>query len=189
MAPGAFSRDELERAATWCGRRYRDLLAHLAGRGLERPWSSRPRTTPCCCAPFSCASAGSAAAASRCELRHVAIDEVQDFSPLEVRVLHRLSRRAAQHDARRRHAAARPARRRLLVVERLLPPSRSRRNRGRDAARRLPFDPRDRRSSRRPSSATCARTTRRRSPRAVARRWSSSASPTTARRSPSSPAR
>jgi DNA helicase-2/ATP-dependent DNA helicase PcrA len=87
VAPGAFSADEIDRAATWCGRRYRELLAVLAGEDptpvelaveddalLLRAYQLRvgPLRDP---------------SGRTLQLRHVAIDEVQDFSPLEVRVL------------------------------------------------------------------------------------------------------
>ncbi|HSP97095.1 MAG TPA: ATP-binding domain-containing protein [Candidatus Dormibacteraeota bacterium] len=86
-ALGAFSREQLERAAAWCGRRYRDLLAFLAGED-PTPVELSPEDDALLLRAFQLRvgrlrdSAG-----SPLELRHVAIDEVQDFSPLEVRVL------------------------------------------------------------------------------------------------------
>ncbi|MDX2169610.1 MAG: ATP-binding domain-containing protein [Deltaproteobacteria bacterium] len=86
-APGVFSAEEIGRAADWCGRRYRDLLAFLSREDpnqmeispedealLLRAWQLRV-------GPLR--DGGQRAL----RLRHVAIDEVQDFSPLEVRVL------------------------------------------------------------------------------------------------------
>jgi DNA helicase-2/ATP-dependent DNA helicase PcrA len=87
VAPGAFNQWELERASEWCRRRHMDLQAWRAGEpGAEasltpaddalllRAWQLRVGPIP--------ASQG-----RPLRLRHVAIDEVQDFSPLEVRVL------------------------------------------------------------------------------------------------------
>jgi DNA helicase II / ATP-dependent DNA helicase PcrA len=87
VAPGAFSDGELERATDWCRRRDMDLAAALAGEAhadvtltpgddalLLRAWQLRV-------GPIS----GPDGRPLR--LRHVAIDEVQDFAPLEVRVL------------------------------------------------------------------------------------------------------
>jgi DNA helicase-2/ATP-dependent DNA helicase PcrA len=86
-APGAFSRAEIERVADWCRQRHLELMALLAGEpGAEaaitpedealllRAWQLRvgPLRDP---------------SGRPLRFRHVAIDEVQDFSPLEVRVL------------------------------------------------------------------------------------------------------
>ncbi|MGH7790269.1 MAG: 3'-5' exonuclease [Candidatus Binatia bacterium] len=86
-APGAFNAEEIDRACDWGHQQYADLLAQLAGEPeaqgditpedealLLRAWQLRvgPLTD----------SRGRIL-----QLRHVAIDEVQDFSPLEVRVL------------------------------------------------------------------------------------------------------
>ena len=66
------------------------------GRPRRRAPSSTPRTTRCCCAPGSCARAAAGApGGAPLRYRHVAVDEVQDFSPLEVQVLLGLPRRAA----------------------------------------------------------------------------------------------
>ena len=87
VAPGAFSSGEIERASDWCRRRHTDLTDQVAGEPhvdaaltpgddalLLRAWQLRvgPITGP---------------DGRPLRLRHVAIDEVQDFSPLEVRVL------------------------------------------------------------------------------------------------------
>ena len=87
VAPDAFSAGELERASDWCRRRHMDVAAALAGEPyadatltpaddalLLRAWQLRVGRIP---APDG----------GPLRLRHVAIDEVQDFSPLEVRVL------------------------------------------------------------------------------------------------------
>jgi DNA-binding MarR family transcriptional regulator len=88
LAPGAFTRPT-SIAPQWCRDRHEELIAWLEG-DAEEPACSTARTTPCCCAPGSSASARSATRASdRSRYRHIAIDEVQDFSPVEVRVLHR----------------------------------------------------------------------------------------------------
>jgi DNA helicase-2/ATP-dependent DNA helicase PcrA len=86
-APGAFSRDELQRAADWCGRRYRELLAFLAGEE-PTPVELSPEDDALLLRAFQLRVGRLRdAGGSPLELRHVAIDEVQDFSPLEVRVL------------------------------------------------------------------------------------------------------
>ena len=85
-APGAFSREELERAATWCGRRYRDLLAHLAGED-PNPVEISPEDDALLLRAYQLRVGRLRNSGGPLELRHVAIDEVQDFSPLEVRVL------------------------------------------------------------------------------------------------------
>ena len=86
-APGAFSADELRRASLWCRDRHEEISAWVAGRAsvdaeldaedpplLLRAWQLRVGPLP-----------GGAGRPLR--YRHVAIDEVQDFSPLEVQVL------------------------------------------------------------------------------------------------------
>ncbi|MBX3024361.1 AAA family ATPase [bacterium] len=86
-APGAFGRDELQRAADWCGRRYRDLLAFLAGED-PTPVELSAEDDALLLRAFQLRVGPLRDAAGRpLALRHVAIDEVQDFSPLEVRVL------------------------------------------------------------------------------------------------------
>lgn len=85
--PGAFSDSELERATTWCRERYDELLAwwddkeenecHLEHEDaplLLRAWQLRV-------GPLRFRKK------RNLKYRHVALDEVQDFSPLEVRVL------------------------------------------------------------------------------------------------------
>ena len=86
-APNAFSRDEIDRAARWNRERNDELLAWMRGNDkvhadldaeddalLLRAWQLR-------CGPIP----GPDQRPLR--YRHVAIDEVQDFSPVEVRVL------------------------------------------------------------------------------------------------------
>jgi DNA helicase-2/ATP-dependent DNA helicase PcrA len=87
VAPGTFSDDELDRVATWGRDRHREIGAWLGGDRhaeaaldslddalLLRAWQLRvgPLVGP---------------AGRPIRYRHLAIDEVQDFSPLEVRVL------------------------------------------------------------------------------------------------------
>jgi DNA helicase-2/ATP-dependent DNA helicase PcrA len=87
VAPGSFSDTELQRAADWCRRRHADLVGVLDGEPgasaeltpeddalLLRAWQLRVGPIP-------------APGGGPLRLRHIAIDEVQDFSPLEVRVL------------------------------------------------------------------------------------------------------
>jgi DNA helicase-2/ATP-dependent DNA helicase PcrA len=87
VAPGALSAGEIDRASDWCRQRTLDLTAALAGDPhadvaltpaddalLLRAWQLRvgPITT---------------ADGRPLRLRHIVVDEVQDFSPLEVRIL------------------------------------------------------------------------------------------------------
>ncbi len=87
VAPGAFSAAELGRAADWCRRQHAELLAWIEGERDEaaalgpeddalllRAWQLRVGPLP-------------DARGGPLRLRHIAVDEVQDFSPLEVRVL------------------------------------------------------------------------------------------------------
>lgn len=87
LAPGTFRRDELVRATQWCRDRQEELVARLEGDKevdarldaeddalLLRAWQLRV-------GPLR----GKNSLALK--YRHVAIDEVQDWSPLEVRVL------------------------------------------------------------------------------------------------------
>ena len=75
------------RRSTGTGARTRSCPRGSRATEAPRP-SSTPRTTRCCCAPGSCASAPLPDASGEpLRYRHVAIDEVQDFSPLEVQVL------------------------------------------------------------------------------------------------------
>ena len=86
-APDAFSRRQLDEIAIWCRRRHDELMSRLAGDPNARPeldveddalllraWQLRIGPLP---------------GPDRRPLayRHIAIDEVQDFSPLEARVL------------------------------------------------------------------------------------------------------
>jgi DNA helicase-2/ATP-dependent DNA helicase PcrA len=86
-APGAFSADELQRVADWARARYDEILAWLSGDDsvqaelddedealLLYGWQLRVGALP-----------GRGERALR--YKHVAIDEVQDFAPIEVRVL------------------------------------------------------------------------------------------------------
>jgi DNA helicase-2/ATP-dependent DNA helicase PcrA len=87
-APGTFRPAQLEEASAWCRRRIEEVSAWLAGdreSGAEldpeddalllRAWQLRDGALPL--------TPGSAPL----RYRHIAVDEVQDFSPLEVRVL------------------------------------------------------------------------------------------------------
>jgi DNA helicase-2/ATP-dependent DNA helicase PcrA len=86
-APEAFTTGQLEEASRWCRKRIEALQSHLEGDGdsgaeldleddalLLRAWQLRIGALP---------GAGN----GPLRYRHIAIDEVQDFSPLEVRVL------------------------------------------------------------------------------------------------------
>jgi DNA helicase-2/ATP-dependent DNA helicase PcrA len=87
-APGALRPAQLEEAVAWCRRRVEEMSAWLAGdreSGAEldpeddalllRAWQLRAGALP------------AASGGAPLRYRHIAIDEVQDFSPLEVRVL------------------------------------------------------------------------------------------------------
>jgi len=87
VAPGAFSADDLGRAADWCGRRYRELLALLEGED-GTPVELSPEDDALLLRAYQLRVGRLRDGGGRTlQLRHVAIDEVQDFSPLEVRVL------------------------------------------------------------------------------------------------------
>ena len=73
------------------------------------------------------------------------VDEVQDFSPLELAVLLDATTRAALGDAGGRHRAGDRARTRLLDLDRAARLPRHRARARRAAARQLPVDARDRR--------------------------------------------
>lgn len=86
-APGAFSAGELERAAAWCARRYRELLALLAGED-DAPVELSPEDDALLLRAYQLRVGRLREPGGKpLQLRHVAVDEVQDFSPLEVRVL------------------------------------------------------------------------------------------------------
>ena len=87
VAPGAFSRDEIDRATRWNRERQEELLAWMRGNDkiaadldveddplLLRAWQLR-------CGPIP------APDGRPLRYRHIALDEVQDFSPVEVQVL------------------------------------------------------------------------------------------------------
>jgi DNA helicase-2/ATP-dependent DNA helicase PcrA len=86
-APGAFTDGELERATTWCRDRTNDLLARLEG-DKEVDAAIEPEDEPLLLRAWQL-RVGPLRNQSKRPLRyrHLAIDEVQDFSPTEVRVL------------------------------------------------------------------------------------------------------
>jgi DNA helicase-2/ATP-dependent DNA helicase PcrA len=87
VAPGAFSAEEIGRIAEWSGRRYRDLLAFLA-REDPTPVEIAPEDEALLLRAWQLRVGPLRDNGQRpLRLRHVAIDEVQDFSPLEVRLL------------------------------------------------------------------------------------------------------
>jgi len=86
-APGAFSAAELQRAAEWCAKRYRELLAFLA-REEPTPVEIAPEDEALLLRAWQLRVGPLRDGGNRpLRLHHVAIDEVQDFSPLDVRVL------------------------------------------------------------------------------------------------------
>ena len=87
VAPGAFRPEELQRACAWSRDRHEELLSWLQGDEqsqaeldaedhalLLRAWQMRIGPLP-------------ARSQTPLRYRHIAVDEVQDFSPLEVKVL------------------------------------------------------------------------------------------------------
>ncbi|HUI28154.1 MAG TPA: 3'-5' exonuclease, partial [Candidatus Kryptonia bacterium] len=87
VAPGAFSADEISRAAAWQRARYDEVIAFVEGDHtvqaaldseddalLLRAWQLRIGPLP-------------SRQQQPLQYRHIAIDEVQDFSPVEVQVL------------------------------------------------------------------------------------------------------
>ena len=125
-----------------------------AGAATTRTRRSRstPRTTRCCCASTSASAAGCPPGAGKAKsalaYEHLMIDEVQDFSPLELAVLLDATTRAALGHAGGRHGAGDRARARLLELGRAARLSRHRARARRAAARELPLDARDRRRRR-----------------------------------------
>ncbi len=86
-APGAFTDAELARATTWCHDRTSELLARLDG-DKEADAAIEPEDEPLLLRAWQL-RVGPLRNKSKRPLRyrHLAIDEVQDFSPTEVRVL------------------------------------------------------------------------------------------------------
>lgn len=87
VAPGAFTREEIERAARWNRERHDELIAWMRGNEkagadldpeddpiLLRAWQLR-------CGPLLSPDG------RPLRYRHIAVDEVQDFSPIEIQVL------------------------------------------------------------------------------------------------------
>ncbi len=86
-APGAFSSEELGRFASWNEEQLAEVLAHIAG-SEETDAALDPEDDALLLFAHQL-RAGPLRGAGRkpVSFRHVVIDEVQDFSPLEVRVL------------------------------------------------------------------------------------------------------
>jgi DNA helicase-2/ATP-dependent DNA helicase PcrA len=87
VAPGAFGDDELARASDWCRRRHADVLAWLDGEDADAPPLSPGDDAVLLRAWQLRVGAIAGPHGSALRLRHVAVDEVQDLSPLDVRVL------------------------------------------------------------------------------------------------------
>ena len=120
-APGLFSRA----SSTTCTAGASSAIACAPARSSgvsdaakTSPTRSIPRTTRCCCASTSCSAAASLAGQSGATLsyEHLMVDEVQDFSPVELAVLLETTTRAALGDAGGRHRAGDRARARLLEL-------------------------------------------------------------------------
>lgn len=87
VAPQAFTRGELEQAATWCRDRHEELVAWAEGeRETEAALDEEDDPLLLFCWQRR---VGALRGRKKAPLayRHVAVDEVQDFSPIDVRVL------------------------------------------------------------------------------------------------------
>ena len=145
-APGLFSPGQLDDIHRWCVARDRLRTGGAPATTTTSRSRSTPRTTRCCCASTSASAAGSPTAArASLAYEHLMVDEVQDFSPLELAVLLDATIRAAVGDAGGRHRAGDRARARLLELDRAARLPRHRARARRAAARQLPVDARDRR--------------------------------------------
>jgi ATP-dependent DNA helicase UvrD/PcrA len=87
VAPGAFSADELARVANWSRERALELNAWLEGDLDSRAEIEPEDDTLLLCAWQLRMGAIPGRGNRPLRYRHIAIDEVQDFSPVEVRVL------------------------------------------------------------------------------------------------------
>jgi hypothetical protein len=86
IAPDAFSADELTRALDANRRAHERVAPISAATAAPRP-SSTPRTTLLLLRAWQLRSGRCRAERPALRYRHVAVDEVQDFSPLEIQVL------------------------------------------------------------------------------------------------------
>ena len=87
LAPGAFTAGELARATTWCRDRHEEMLSWMDGEdgGVGE---LDPEDEPLLLRAFQLRVGPLRHQGKRkLRYRHIAIDEVQDFSPIEVRVL------------------------------------------------------------------------------------------------------
>src|SRR6185369_2114721 len=87
VAPDAFSAQEIERVSDWSRQRHQELLALLGGEpGAEA--ELHPEDDPLLLRAWQLRVGPLRDGGGRpLRLRHIVVDEVQDFSPLEVRVL------------------------------------------------------------------------------------------------------
>jgi DNA helicase-2/ATP-dependent DNA helicase PcrA len=87
VAPGAFSHAEIARAADWNRNRYEDLAAWLEG-DHSRPTGLDPEDDTLLLRAWQLRVGPISGRSNRpLRYRHIAVDEVQDFSPVEVQVL------------------------------------------------------------------------------------------------------
>ncbi len=87
-APAAFTRAELERVSDWCRDRVEEVIAWLDGAREEIPAALDVEDESLLLRAYQLRVGPLRSANGRpLRYRHVAVDEVQDFSPLEVRVL------------------------------------------------------------------------------------------------------
>ena len=86
-APGAFSAHQLEEVSSWCRARHEEVVAWMEG-DRDAPAELDPEDDALLLRAWQL-RVGRLETRNRqpIEYRHIAIDEVQDFSPLEVRVL------------------------------------------------------------------------------------------------------
>lgn len=87
LAPDAFTAEELQRAADWNRERHDELIAWLRGESTEQPDRDPEDDALLLRAWQLRVGPLTGKGQHRLRYRHIAIDEVQDFSPLEVRVL------------------------------------------------------------------------------------------------------
>ena len=87
IAPGSFSADELERVCAWGRARQDEILSWLDG-DKDSEAALDPEDEPVLLRAYQLRVGSLTSKRGRpLRYRHIAIDEVQDFSPLEVRVL------------------------------------------------------------------------------------------------------
>lgn len=87
VAPGAFSEVELVRAVRWCRDRLEPLVARLEGDEPDEPPALDPEDDILLLRAWQLRVGPLRHRNRPVRYRHIAIDEVQDFSPIDIRVL------------------------------------------------------------------------------------------------------